>query len=84
MADDGERLVSLEVHAEEAARQRDVIFSRLNSQDVDLRAIRDDVHAINEKLSNWRGFFSGVVFAIAALAGLVGAALTAAWTKFVS
>jgi hypothetical protein len=40
-----------------------------------------DIHEIKEKLSNWRGFVSGMVFTIATLAGLVGAGLTAAWHR---
>lgn len=81
MSEDGERLASLEAHAEEAARQRDVIFSRLQRQDGDLRAIREDVHAIKTTVAGYKGFFAGFAFAVAALGGLVGAALTAAWHK---
>ena len=81
MSGEGERLAALEVHAEDAARQRDVIFLRLQSQDEDLRAIREDVHAIKQTMASYKGFAAGFAFAIAALGGLVGAALTAAWHR---
>ena len=81
MSQEGERLAALEVHAEGAARQRDEIVGRLDSQDTDLRAIRNDVHEIKQTMASYKGFAAGFAFAIAALGGLVGAALTAAWHR---
>jgi hypothetical protein len=76
---EGERLASLEAHAEDAVRERHEIRTTLKNQDIALSTIRHDVHEINVKLSNWRGFFSGMVFTIAAIAGIIGAGLTALW-----
>ena len=81
MSAEGERLASLEAHSVEASKQRDEIVSRLASQDKDLAAIRQDVHAIKVTVASYRGFFAGFSFAVAALGGLIGAALTAVWNR---
>lgn len=75
MSDDGERLATLEANAATALR-------RLDSQDTDLGAIRRDVAEIRNVLANYKGFMSGAAFAIATLAGLIGAGVTALWHKF--
>jgi hypothetical protein len=81
MTYDGERIASLEAHAETASEQRQEIVTRLNSQDKDLAAIRKDVHEIKETVASYKGFFAGFAFALASLGGLVGAAVTAAWHR---
>lgn len=75
MSDNGERLAALEADAETAR-------TRLNGQDADLKAIREDVHQIKLSLSRANGFFAGAAFAVAALAGLIGAGLTSLWHRF--
>lgn len=74
MSHDGERIAALEANAENALR-------RLDDQDDDLAAIRRDVHEIRSVLANYKGFMSGAAFAIASLAGLVGAGITALWHR---
>jgi hypothetical protein len=81
VSEEGERLASLEAHAQDAEKQRDAIVSRLSSQDKDLAAIRADVHSIKVTVASYRGFFAGFSFAVAALGGLIGAALTAVWNR---
>ncbi len=81
MTQDGERIASLEALEGESQRQRRVIFDKLENQDEDLRAIREDVHEIKTTVASYRGFFAGFSFAVAALGGLVGAALTALWGR---
>ena len=71
---EGERIAVLEQRADDTKTDHDQLVAKVD-------AIAADIHAIKEKLSNWRGFVSGMVFTIAALAGLIGAALTAAWHK---
>ena len=71
---EGERIGRLEQRADDTRREHDQLVEKVD-------AIAADIHAIKEKLSNWRGFVSGMVFTIATLAGLVGAAVTAAWHK---
>jgi L-rhamnose isomerase len=81
MSDEGERLASLEAHAQEATKQRDAVFDKLQRQDQDLAAIRTDVHAIKVAVASYKSFFAGFSFAVAALGGLVGAFLTAVWNR---
>lgn len=74
MSAEGERIAALEADAETAK-------NRLDHQDGDLAAIRADVHAIKNVLSNYKGFMSGVIFAVATLAGIIGAGITAVWHR---
>lgn len=74
MSHDGERIAALEADAETAKR-------RLDNQDDDLAAIRKDVHEIKNAVSRANGFFAGMAFAVATLAGLIGAGLTAVWHR---
>jgi hypothetical protein len=74
MSEDGERIAKLEQRADDSQTDRDHFAQKVD----DMAA---DIHEIKEKLSNWRGFVSGMVFTIATLAGLVGAGLTAAWHR---
>lgn len=71
---DGERIARLEQQADDTRSDHDQLVDKVD-------AIAADIHTIKEKLSNWRGFVSGMVFTIATLAGLIGAAVTAAWHK---
>ena len=71
---DGERIARLEQRADDGQADRDHLVEKVD-------AMAADIHEIKEKLSNWRGFISGMVFTIATLAGLIGAAVTAAWHK---
>jgi F0F1-type ATP synthase assembly protein I len=75
VSDAGERIAVLEQRADDSQTDRKTDRDQLN-------AMAQDIHEIKEKLSNWRGFFSGVVFAMSMLAGLVGAAATWLWHKF--
>jgi F0F1-type ATP synthase assembly protein I len=75
VSDAGERIAVLEQRADDSQSDRKTDRDQLN-------AMAQDIHEIKEKLSNWRGFFSGVVFAMSMLAGLVGAAATWLWHKF--
>jgi hypothetical protein len=74
MSENCERIAALEADAETARRRLDV-------QDDDLAAIRRDVHEIKNAISKANGFFAGAAFAVAALAGLIGAGLTAVWHR---
>ena len=74
VSEDRERLARLEQQADDTRTDHDQLVEKVD-------AIAADIHAIKEKLSNWRGFVSGMVFTIATLAGLVGAAVTAAWHR---
>jgi hypothetical protein len=71
---EGERIAVLEQRADNTQSDHDQLVQKVD-------AIAADIHAIKEKLSNWRGFVSGMVFTIAALAGLIGAGLTAVYHK---
>lgn len=75
MSDDGERIAVLEQRADDSQAARDDFAKKVD-------AMASDIHEIKEKLSNWRGFVSGMVFTIAALAGLIGAGVTALWNRF--
>ena len=77
MSDDGERIAKLEQRADDGALAGAELSKKVDE-------IAADIHEIKEKLSNWRGFASGVIFTIATLAGLIGAAVTAAWHKLLS
>lgn len=77
MSDDGERIAKLEQRADDGDGARDELTRKVDE-------IAADIHEIKEKLSNWRGFASGVIFTIATLAGLIGAAVTAAWHKLIA
>lgn len=77
MSDDRERIAKLEQRADDGETDHEHLVAKVD-------AIASDIHEIKEKLSNWRGFVSGMVFTIATLAGLIGAAITAAWHKLVS
>lgn len=70
---EGERIAKLEQRADDGDQDKAALIEKVD-------AIANDVHAIKEKLSNWRGFVSGMVFAIATLAGLMGAGVTWLWT----
>lgn len=83
MTSEVERLATLEAQSIESTKHRASIVEKLERQDQDLLAIRNDVHAIKETLSGYKGFFAGFAFALAALGGLVGAAVTAAWHRFI-
>jgi hypothetical protein len=72
---EGERIAVLEQRADDTKTDHDQLVEKVD-------AIAADIHAIKEKLSNWRGFVSGMVFTIAALAGLIGAGITALWNRF--
>ena len=74
---EGERIARLEQRADDNRSDHDQLVDKVD-------AIAADIHAIKEKLSNWRGFVSGMVFTIAALAGIIGAGLTALWNRFAS
>jgi hypothetical protein len=84
MSEAGERIAVLESQANESSRHRAVIVEKLERQDADLLAIRNDVHAIRVTVASYRGFFAGFSFAVAALGGLLGAAITAAWNRLFS
>ncbi len=71
---DGERLATLEARDDE-------LFRKLDAQDVALKSISTDVHAIKLQLSGYRGFVAGAFFVVGCLGGLIGAAITAAWHK---
>lgn len=81
MTVEGERLAALEVKADEASRQREVIVDRLDDQDRDLAAIRTDVSAIRNTLSTYKGFWAGVTFVLTVLGGAIGAVFVALWHK---
>jgi hypothetical protein len=81
MSEAGERIAVLESQASESTRQRAVIVEKLERQDADLLAIRNDVHAIRVTVASYKGFFAGFSFAVAALGGLIGAAVTALWNR---
>jgi hypothetical protein len=72
MSEDGERIARLEQRADDGQDDHAQMVEKVD-------AIAADIHDIKEKLSNWRGFVSGMVFTIAAIAGLIGAGLTALW-----
>jgi hypothetical protein len=74
---EGERIARLEQRADDNRSDHDQLVEKVD-------AIAADITAIKEKLSNWRGFVSGMVFAIAALAGLIGAGVTAVWHRLAS
>lgn len=74
MSTEGERIAVLEQRADDGQADRDHLVEKVD-------AMAADIHEIKEKLSNWRGFVSGMVFTIATLAGLIGAGLTAAWHR---
>ena len=75
MSEDGERIARLEQRADDGQNDHAQMVEKVD-------AIAKDIHEIKEKLSNWRGFVSGMVFTIAALAGLIGAGVTALWHRF--
>ena len=77
MSDDGERIARLEQRADDGQSDRDHLVEKVD-------AMAADIHDIKEKLSNWRGFVSGMVFTIAALAGMIGAGITALWNRIAS
>lgn len=81
MTTEAERLASLEAKADEASRQRDVIFVKLEDQDDALAAIRSDVTAIRNTLATYRGFWAGVTFVLTVLGGAIGAAFAALWHR---
>jgi hypothetical protein len=72
---EGERIAVLEQRADDTKTDHDQLVEKVD-------AIAADIHAIKEKLSSWKGFVSGMVFTIAALAGLIGAGITALWNRF--
>jgi hypothetical protein len=74
MSGEGERIARLEERA-------DVGEGDLLQMVAKVDAIAKDVNEIKQKLSNWHGFFSGVMFTIAAISGLIGAGLTAIWHR---
>lgn len=69
-----ERIAALEARENETVR-------RLDDQDDDLKAIRKDVEEIRNVISHYKGFAGGVIFAVATLAGLIGAGVTAIWHR---
>jgi hypothetical protein len=71
---DGERIARLEERAD--VGEDDLVRMVEKVDD-----IAKNVNEIKEKLSNWHGFFSGMMFTIAAIAGLIGAGLTAVWHR---
>ncbi len=73
---DVERIAKLEQRADDSADDHKAVAAQVTQ-------IAKDVHEIKEKLSNWRGFVSGMVFTIATLAGLIGAGATALWHRFI-
>jgi uncharacterized protein YoxC len=75
MSEDGERIARLEQQAGDTRTDHDQLVEKVD-------AIAADINAIKEKLSNWRGFVSGMVFAVSALAGLIGAGATWLWHRF--
>jgi uncharacterized protein YoxC len=75
VSEDGERIARLEQQADDTRTDHDQLVDKVD-------AIAKDIHAIKERLSNWRGFVSGMVFAISALAGLIGAGTTWLWHRF--
>lgn len=75
MNTEGSRIAVLEQRVDDTKTGHDQLVEKVD-------AIAADIHAIKEKLSNWRGFVSGMVFTIAALAGLIGAGVTAIWHRF--
>jgi hypothetical protein len=75
MSGDGERIARLEQRADDGQSDHAQLVDKFD-------AMAKDIHEIKQRLSNWRGFFSGMVFAISALAGLIGAAATALWHRF--
>lgn len=75
MSGEGERIARLEQRADDGQSDHAQLVEKVD-------AIAADIHEIKEKLSNWRGFVSGMVFTIATLAGLIGAGVTALWHKF--
>ncbi len=81
MVTEVERLASLEEKADEAARQRDVIFDKLEDQDLDLAAIRADVSVIRNTLSEYKGFWAGITFVLTVLGGAIGAVFAALWNR---
>lgn len=81
MAADGERIASLEAKADEAQRQRETMLAKLERQDDDLRAIRDDVARISATLERYQGFLGGVMFVLTAVGAAFGAILTLFWNR---
>ena len=77
MSEDGERIARLEQRADDGQNDHAQMVEKVD-------AIAKDIHEIKEKLSNWRGFVSGMVFTIATLAGLIGAGVSALWHKLVT
>jgi uncharacterized BrkB/YihY/UPF0761 family membrane protein len=74
MSGEGERIARLEQRADDGQIDHAQLVEKFD-------AMASDIHDIKEKLSNWRGFFSGMVFAISALAALIGAAVTTLWHR---
>lgn len=72
---EGERIARLEQRAEDGQIDHQELVKKFD-------AMANDIHEIKQKLSNWRGFVSGMVFTIATLAGLIGAGVTALWHRF--
>jgi hypothetical protein len=77
VSEDGERIAKLEQRADDGQNDHAQMVEKVD-------AIAADIHEIKEKLSNWRGFVSGMVFTIATLAGLIGAGVTALWHKLIT
>lgn len=77
MSEDGERIAILEAKVEQALTERQGMRD-------DIRAMRNDVNVIRDQLSSYKGFWSGVVFAISAGAAFIGAVVAAVWHKLFS
>ena len=71
---EGERIASLEAHADDTDR-------RIDGNEAAWISIAKDVHEIKEAMSKYRGFVAGAWFVLAILGGLVGAGVTAAWHR---
>lgn len=76
MSSDGERIARLEMQAEGHEKEISEVVS-------DIKAIRESIGKIENAVSSYRGFWTGVTFAIGSIAGLIGATLTAIWHKLV-
>jgi hypothetical protein len=77
MGSDAERIATLE-------RAMIALEERLDDQDADLHAIRDDVREIRDVITKYQGFAGGVIATFTILGGVLGAASVFLWHKLTS
>ena len=53
----------------------------LDSMKDDLKAVRESLTHVELAVSQYKGFFGGVVFTVGAIAGVVGAVVASIWHK---